>query len=83
MLSHAHFQLLGFVRGRSNGWSAAVSSVDSHKQMSGGLGVPRGIVTDLIGIVAFDDLLEVVNEELSDLTAAGGREQTRDSAARR
>ena len=37
----------------------------------------------LIGIVAFDDLLEVINEELSDLTGAIGREQTRESAARR
>lgn len=37
----------------------------------------------LIGLIAFDDLLEVVTEELSDLTRTVGREQARESAARR
>lgn len=37
----------------------------------------------LVGIVTFDDLLEVVTDELSDLTRTVGREQTRESAARR
>lgn len=37
----------------------------------------------LVGLVAFDDLLEFVTEELSDLTRAVGREQAREAAARR
>jgi CBS domain-containing protein len=37
----------------------------------------------LIGLVAFDDLLEVVTDELSDLTKTIGREQAREAAARR
>ncbi|HEX2830475.1 MAG TPA: CBS domain-containing protein [Burkholderiales bacterium] len=37
----------------------------------------------LIGLVAFDDLLEFVTGELSDLTRAVGREQAREAAARR
>jgi CBS domain-containing protein len=44
------------------------------------------VVTDdgyLIGLVAFDDLLEFVNEELSDLTRTVGHEQARESITRR
>lgn len=37
----------------------------------------------LIGLIAFDDLLEVVTDELSDLTRAVGREQAREATARR
>ena len=37
----------------------------------------------LLGLVAFDDLLEVVTDELSDLTRTVGREQAREAAARR
>ena len=37
----------------------------------------------LLGLVAFDDLLELVTEELSDLTRATGREQAHEAAQRR
>ena len=37
----------------------------------------------LIGLVAFDDLLEFVTDELSDLTRTVGHEQAREAAARR
>ena len=37
----------------------------------------------LIGLVAFDDLLEVVTQELWDLTRTVGREQAREASARR
>ena len=37
----------------------------------------------LIGLVAFDDMLEVVGEGLSDLTGAVGREQAHEASTRR
>lgn len=37
----------------------------------------------LVGLVAFDDLLDVVSEQLTNLTRAVGREQAHETAARR
>ena len=55
-----------------------------HMRMKGVRRLP--VVTHegrLLGLVAFDDLLELINEELSDLTRAAGREQARETAQRR